>query len=377
LVEGYTDVISLHQAGIENVVASGGTSLTVEQLRLIKKYTNNLTIIYDGDAAGVKAALRGLDMALEEGLNVKLVLIPDKEDPDSYVLKLGTTAFQQFIADNKKDFILFQLEVMLKEAGNDVTKKSEIVNQIAATLSRIDRTEDFTKLQDYIKHCATLLKIDEAGLTTLVNKFKRDKISKEEKKLSVKEADYLQQQVNEKIVDDNFSLLQQDDLYERNVLRVLLEYGLKKFDEQHTVANYILTELEQFVFDNKQLESLYNEYKTQYLQGLQPNTKKFLYHPNEMLRNLVISLTVTQYELSAKWDERIEGLNIANKDNSLQDVMMSINYFKLRKIKRMFEQNQHDMENASEEELKQLIYVHQHLKLIEQTITKQLGTVIY
>src|SRR6478609_9708485 len=118
LVEGYTDVISLHQAGIENVVASGGTSLTEEQLRLIKKYTKNLTIIYDGDAAGVKAALRGLDMALEESLNVKLVLIPDKEDPDSYVNKVGPVAFREFVQANKKDFILFRLEVALKDAVN-------------------------------------------------------------------------------------------------------------------------------------------------------------------------------------------------------------------------------------------------------------------
>lgn len=102
LVEGYTDVVSLHQAGIENVVASGGTSLTPDQLRLIRKYSNNLTIIYDGDSAGVKAALRGLDLALEEGLNVKLVLIPDKEDPDSYVNKVGASAFTEFIQRNKR-----------------------------------------------------------------------------------------------------------------------------------------------------------------------------------------------------------------------------------------------------------------------------------
>src|SRR4029078_2535696 len=121
LVEGYTDVISLHQAGVENVVASGGTSLTTDQLRLIKKYTNNLTIIYDGDAAGVKAALRGLEMALEESLNVKLVLIPDKEDPDSYVQKLGANQFRNFIHHNKKDFILFQLDVSLKDAGSDAS----------------------------------------------------------------------------------------------------------------------------------------------------------------------------------------------------------------------------------------------------------------
>ncbi|HXL55357.1 MAG TPA: DNA primase, partial [Chitinophagaceae bacterium] len=190
LVEGYTDVISLHQAGVENVVASGGTSLTTDQLRLVKKYTNNLTIIYDGDAAGVKAALRGLDMALEESLNVKLVLIPDNEDPDSYVRKVGANAFKDFVAANKKDFVLFQLDVMLKEAGDDVNKKNEAVNQIAETISKINKAEDFTKQQEYIRQCASLLKIDEAGFTNLVNKFIRDKISKEERKVSPNDAKF-------------------------------------------------------------------------------------------------------------------------------------------------------------------------------------------
>ena len=181
LVEGYTDVISLHQAGIENVVASGGTSLTADQLRIVKKYTNNLTIIYDGDAAGIKAAMRGLDMALEEGLNVKLVLIPDKEDPDSYVKKVGASSFKKFIEEHKKDFILFQLEILLKEAGNDITKKNDAVNQIAESLSRINRTEDFTRRQAYIHECAAILKIDEDGLINLVNKYIREKVNKEEK----------------------------------------------------------------------------------------------------------------------------------------------------------------------------------------------------
>jgi DNA primase len=145
LVEGYTDVISLSQAGVENVVASGGTSLTTDQLRLIKKYTNNLTIVYDGDSAGVKAALRGLDMALEESLNVHLVLIPDNEDPDSYVRLVGAQGFKDFVSQNKKDFILFQLDIMLKDAGNDVNKKNEVVNHIAETISKINKAEDFSK----------------------------------------------------------------------------------------------------------------------------------------------------------------------------------------------------------------------------------------
>ncbi len=182
LVEGYTDVVSLHQAGIENVVASGGTSLTIDQLRLIKKYTRHLTIIYDGDAAGIKAALRGLDLALEESLDVKLVLIPDKEDPDSYVRKLGPEAFRAFVASAKKDFILFQLEVSLQDVAGDSAKKAGLVNQVAETISRINKAEDFTRQQDYIRQCAELLKIEETGLHTLVNKFIRERIAKQENK---------------------------------------------------------------------------------------------------------------------------------------------------------------------------------------------------
>ncbi|HEX5669852.1 MAG TPA: DNA primase, partial [Chitinophagaceae bacterium] len=182
LVEGYTDVISLHQAGVENVVASGGTALTVDQLRLIRKYTHNLTIVYDGDSAGIKAAARGLDLALEEGLNVKLVLIPDNEDPDSYVKKIGSPAFKAFIEQSRKDIILFQLEIALKDAGNDPSSKSAVVNQIAESISRINKAEDFTKQQEYIHRCAELLKIDEEGLTALVNKHIRERIQVDERK---------------------------------------------------------------------------------------------------------------------------------------------------------------------------------------------------
>ena len=215
LVEGYTDVVSLHQAGIENVVASGGTSLTPDQLRLIKKYTNNLTIIYDGDSAGIKAALRGLDLALEESLHVRLVLIPDKEDPDSYVHKIGAQKFVEFIQKEKKDFILFQLEIALQEAGNDSAKKSAIVNQIAETISKINKTEEFTRRQDYVKQVSELLKIEEAGFNALVNKFIRDKINKETSKSFG--TDFNIQQLpeqldqEEKAVD---SLFQKDELQE-------------------------------------------------------------------------------------------------------------------------------------------------------------------
>lgn len=379
LVEGYTDVVSLHQAGIENVVASGGTSLTTDQLRLIKKYTHNLTIIYDGDSAGVKAALRGLDMALEESLNVRLVLIPDNEDPDSYVNKVGAKAFNEFVAASKKDFIIFQLEVMLKEAGNDVTKKSSVVNQIAETLSKINRAEDFTRQQDYIRQCSGLLRIDETGLTNLVNKYKRDKVSKDEKKLSIEESNFLLQQAQqpEDVPDDDTRFLfNQDEAHERNILRVLLEYGLRVWDENRNMADFIFEELEQFHFDNAELEKLFEEYRTWYQQGLEPTTKTLLYHENEQIRNLVVSISMFPFELSQKWDEVMETMNIVNRDTSIHDVLMSVNFYKLRKIKKMFDQNQRDMENAPLDEQMRLIEVHKQLKEIERELTKQLGTVI-
>ncbi|MFC4231978.1 DNA primase [Parasediminibacterium paludis] len=379
LVEGYTDVVSLHQAGIENVVASGGTSLTIDQLRLVKKYTNNLTIIYDGDSAGVKAALRGLDMALEEGLNVKLVLIPDNEDPDSYVNKVGASGFKDFIATNKKDFILFQLEVMLKEVGTDVNKKSDLVNQIADTISKINKVEDFTKQQDYIKQCSAILKIDEGGLTTLVNKYKRDKVAKEEKKQQLSSFDDINAQLVEQpedVLNDNSALLNVDEKHERNVLRILLEYGLNAFDENQRVADYVFKEMEGFHFDNPQLEIMLEMYRLQYRDGLEPSTKTFLYSEDETIRNLTIAITIFPYELNAGWDNLIDGKKITGQDNSHQDVIMSLNYYKLRKIKKMFDQNQYDMEHADIDGQMQLIKIHKHLKDMEQQITRQLGTVI-
>ncbi|MBS1639676.1 MAG: DNA primase [Bacteroidetes bacterium] len=377
LVEGYTDVISLHQAGIENVVASGGTSLTVEQLRIIKKYTNNITIIYDGDNAGIKAALRGLDMAIEEGLNVKLVLIPDNEDPDSYVNKVGTEAFKEFISINKKDFIIFQLEIMMKDAANDINKKNEVVNTVAATLSKINKAEDFTKQQEYIKQCAHLLKIDEGGLINLVNKYRRDSIVKEEKKLPFEEANTLLQQNAQQQTDtEDYFIASNDEVQEKNIIRVLLEKGLKKWNDEQTIAEYIFNELEAFQFDNKQIENLFNEYKSLYEQGAEPTVKSFLYHTDEAVRNLVITITVFPFELSQKWDEVLEGMNIVNRDVTQIDAQLSVAYFKLKKIKKMLEQNQADMEHASFNEQLQLIKIHEELKQIEMQITKNLGSVI-
>ena len=379
LVEGYTDVVSLHQAGIENVVASGGTSLTIDQLRLVKKYTQNLTIIYDGDAAGVKAALRGLDMALEEGLNVQLVLIPDNEDPDSYVNKVGPDAFRAFVQSAKKDFILFQLEVQLKEVGNDLNKKNSLVNQMAETLSKINKAEDFTKLQEYVRKCADILRIDETGLTQLVNKFKRDKIVKDEKKMAYDEAAILMPNFQQTTQDlDNIDLvLDKDFLHEKNLVRLLIEFGNEVLADGRMASTWIAEELEPFPLDNQDMIQLVKTYFEWQVAGKIPNNKTLQYHEDPQIQQLVMGLFEPEHELSLRWNEKL-GLKKALEEVTFQhQIEVSLLYYKLRKIKKMIRQNQEDMEKVNGEEQIQLLHIHKHLKDAERELTKIIGTVIF
>jgi len=379
LVEGYTDVVSLHQAGIENVVASGGTSLTIDQLRLVKKYTQNLTIIYDGDTAGVKAALRGLDMALEEGLNVQLVLIPDNEDPDSYVNKVGPDAFRAFVQSAKKDFILFQLEVQLKEVGNDLNKKNSLVNQMAETLSKINKTEDFTKLQEYVRKCADILRIDETGLTQLVNKFKRDKIVKDEKKMTYDEAAILMPSFQQETQDlDNIDLvLDKDFLHEKNLIRLLIEFGNETLEDGKLVSTWIAEELEPFPLDNQEMIQLVKVYFDWQVAGKMPNHKTLQYHEDAQVQQLVMGLFEPEHELSLRWNEKLGIKKVVAESSFQHEIEVSLLYYKLRKIKKMIRQNQEDMEKVQGEEQIQLLHIHKHLKDAERELTKIIGTVIF
>lgn len=337
LVEGYTDVVSLHQAGIENVVASGGTSLTPDQLRLIKKYTNNLTIIYDGDGAGIKAALRGLDLALEEGLNVNLVLIPDGEDPDSYVNKVGASQFAEFIKNNKKDVILFQLNIALAEAGNDANKKSLAINQIAETIAKVNKLEDFSKQQTYIKQSAEILKIDESGLHALVNKHIKEKVYKEENKNQRQfEADTITETNTILIDNDTALLLSKDDLHEKAMVRSLIEFGHKDWDDTQKVVEYIFKEIDENnlndLIDNKELIKLLQTYKQMYDLGNNPTAKSFLFHEDASISSLAVSIMDFNYEISPNWSAHFEGHIPTREDLFKEEVFSTLNYLKLKKL---------------------------------------------
>jgi DNA primase len=380
LVEGYTDVVSLHQAGLENVVASGGTALTLEQLRLIKKFTKNLTILYDGDAAGIKAALRGLDLALEESLNVKVVLIPDGEDPDSYVTKMGGAGFKSFIEQNKQDVVLFQLKVSLQNMGSDSAQKSALVNQVAETISKINKAEDFTRQQDYIKQCSQILHIDEQGLHTLVNKFIREKIGKQpwhEEKNSVAE---IPQTAGSGISpdDDTLNLLFKDTFQERNIVRALIEYGNRIYTGNTTVAEYILNEaIDIELFDNPELITIIELYQKMYESGRIPVVNDFLHHPDHHIAATVVTLIEFPYEISTKWKEKYE-MEVPDRDAIyIEDVDSSVLYLQLKKIKKLILQNQADLEKCTDpQEQLVLIQTHKILKEQEQLLLKKNGTVI-
>jgi DNA primase len=385
LVEGYTDVISLHQAGVENVVASGGTSLTIDQLRLVKKYTNNLTIVYDGDGAGVKAAMRGMDLALEEGLNVQLVLIPDNEDPDSYVNKIGAEGFRDFVQQNKKDFVMFQLGASLQEAGNDSTKKTAIVNRLAETISKINKAENFTKKQDYIRQAAELLHIDEAGLNNLVNKFLRDKVQKD----FTKEKQNFESEVSNQVSPENETeepvienLFAKDEQLEKALATCIIEFGLKPWEENKTVADYIFNLLQTEEYDamieSELVLNLIKQYKSLYTSGVSPTFKDFIYSDDASLAQFAMQLMETKYEVSQNWKTKYEAKIFTRDDLYVEEINSVIGYFKLRKIRKLIVENQKEMEAQNSDADQYIIHlkVNMALKTEEARLVANLGTVI-
>jgi len=232
LVEGYTDVISMHQAGIENVVASSGTALTQGQIRMIHRLTTNVTVLYDGDAAGVKAAIRGIDLLLDAGLNIKIVLLPEGEDPDSFSRKQNTSSFIEFIKNNENDFVRFKAGLLLEEAGNDLIKKAQAVSEIVNTIAIIP--EEIIRLV-YIKECSRLTDTEEGILVRAIAKKRQELLIQKKKTLypnpeqqteqHASDALSVSKQTPENI--DNFNIVKSSLLeqHEKNILYYVIRYG--------------------------------------------------------------------------------------------------------------------------------------------------------
>ena len=236
LVEGYTDVISMHQAGVENVVASAGTSLTVEQILLIKRYTNNITILYDGDAAGIKASMRGINLILEKGLNVKVVLFPDGEDPDSYSKKVSSSELRDFILQHTKDFILFKADFLTDETINDPIKRKEAIGDMADSIVRIS---DAILRSDYIKKVSVKMGVDEENiLIPAITRARGDYTEIRRKELGFEETRKLLEK--DILFEQKKTTVSDAEYQERDIIRILINYGnINVFIDTDEKANNI------------------------------------------------------------------------------------------------------------------------------------------
>lgn len=382
LVEGYTDVISLHQGGVSNVVASSGTSLTEDQLRVIGRTTKNLTILYDGDSAGIKAAMRGMDMALGQSFNVKLALLPDGHDPDSYIQAVGASAFYEYVAAHKEDIIGFRMEIGMKEAANDPSKKSKLVNEIAETISRINKAEDFALQDYYIKHSAERLQVDEQGMVNLVNKFIRERIEQERRQTQNSPADEAQQDYSttplpaETIQDTDDS--SPDAAQEWQLIQVLILYGSKPVEGFLNIADMIYQRVDFDIMEQleaKHFFSLYFQYAQEH-QAL-PELHFFTLHEDPMIQRRTANLLQIRNEVSHNWLEKF-GIGMLNgEDNYLFDVESTLCYFELKKVKAL--QSELRKKLAATKEEQQTITLMQQfltLKKTEQDILNRQGTVI-
>lgn len=379
LVEGYTDVISLHQGGVENVVASSGTSLTEDQLRLIGQLTKNLTILYDGDAAGVKAALRGLDMALSQSFNVQLVLLPNGEDPDSFIQKEGASGFHEYVKGHKQDVIGFRLEVGLKEAGDDPVRKSKLVNEISESIARINKAEDFALQGHYIREASRKLQVDEQGLINLVNKHIRERVDKE-RKFDKKERP--QQPEPEELqapeIEPELQAANYEAQQEWALLQVLIELGHMPYEGHNHVANLIHDRIDPDLIENQLVRRLYDEYFDHFTRfGATPELHYFTNYPDPTIQHTIATLLHTKNDISPKWKETYGIDTLHGEMNYINDVDSTLAYFELKKIKMV----QADLAQRLKTEtdagkIEALMRKYIELKASESDILKQTFTVI-
>lgn len=331
LTEGYMDVISMHQAGIENVVASSGTSLTTEQIKLIKRFTPNITILYDGDAAGIKASFRGIDMILEEGMNVHIVLFPDNEDPDSFARVRTGEEVQQFLDTNAQDFINFKANLLLKGTKNDPIAKSQVIEDIISSISLIPNA--ITR-ELYVRQCSEMMQMDETTVMNRLNQIRKKQYQNKKKQelqrqeLEISESlDEVQKSQTQKqaIPDSNES----KDLKERELVRLLVLYGDKSFifyykddngEDQSVecqVAKTIIDELDDEMpmedgsmkpllncFENDLYQRIILMYKEKIDNDSLPTETELINHPDKAIRELASDLLSKPYSVSKGWEKR-------------------------------------------------------------------------
>ena len=387
LVEGYFDVLRMHQIGIENVVASSGTSLTMEQIRLVKRYTKNITMLYDGDAAGIHAALRGTDMILSEGMNVRVVVLPPEHDPDTFGKEFSTEYVSNYLKENAKDFIRFKTELLLKDAENDPIKRGQVIRDIVESISVIP---DSIFRITYVKECSRLLDMPEQTLTNELNKILRAKFKKslgvEGEVVSETDTTTVAQPKQEEILEEQLPAYYHQ---ERELVRLLLMYGRElinderidedgqKIYEQVSVAQFIIDDLKNdgFVFTNAVNKKVFDIFDQAIDEGRIPDDQYFVSHEDETIAQLAADLLSSPYKLD-QWDKY--SIFVKREENNLRATVLSSLY---RYKDLIIEERR----KAIEEELKttsdsddQLILLKRKKDLddIRKQINKELGIVI-
>ncbi len=344
LVEGYTDVMSLHQAGIENVVASSGTSLTEEQVALLNRHTENVTILYDGDNAGIKAALRGIDIILKEGLNVQIALIPDGDDPDSYLRKVGTEKFEEFLNKEAKDFILFKIQILQKEANNDPIAKAGIINEIINSIAKIG---DPIKRSLYLQHTSDFLKVDESTLIQSTNKIIREELRQKgfkERRENIDRDAVISQEQEEAInfkQDHQAIISTGDEMQEREIVKILILAGNKLWPNTDiTTAQFVLENIQdiQEYFDNNFYLGLIQETYNYLQSGGAITSDYYIQHSDPKISELAIDICTSPFIYSENW-EKLHGIfminNYTDQEYKALDIEKIIKQLKYRKINKL------------------------------------------
>ena len=394
LVEGYADVLSMHQAGIENVVASSGTSLTTEQIRMISRYTKNVTMLYDGDAAGIHAALRGTNMILEEGMNVRIVVLPPEHDPDSFVQSYPIEHVTKYLTDNAKDFISFKTNLLLKDAKNDPIKKASVIKDIVETISVIP---DPIYRATYIKECSRTLEVSEQTLMNELNKLLRAKYRKQlgmDSSQAQSYQSYESYQSHESYQSQNQPPLEESSTpigfyQEQELVKLLLTHGSETLDIEGkddddnnviyttTIASLIIDDLKNdgLLFRDPTHKKIFDAFDRGLDTGMLPSTQDFISNEDDDVARLAADLLSTQYRLDDWKRHRI----VVKTENDVlkKTVLMSILRFKDMVIEdRRTEVLKEMSETTNPDDQLILLAKKKHLDDIRHRINRDLGIVI-
>ncbi len=369
LVEGYTDVISLFQIGIENVVASSGTSLTINQIKLISRYTKNITILFDGDKAGISASLRGMDLILENDMNVKIVSFPEGDDPDSFSKKVGKQKFQEFIDANETNLISFKVK-LLDKYKNDSVKKSEMIFDIVRSISKIPNS---IKRSVFLKEASNSLEINEQALISEMNKLLIGKGSK-----TIHSNNLIDKK--EKVSERDDSINSAINFYERECIRMLVNYGTTDFEviglDRKSFIYYFLNESEDVEFENKNYLKIIDVFKKEYNQNKVIDINHFLSDKYKDLKDDIIDLSANKYEISKKWKDKFNIHVTEETDTLKKTTYTNILRLKFRLIRKMIKNNLQNFDKSDKMKIDEdSIILHNKLKSAEIDIAKKLGNV--